>query len=85
MQTTDIQTETKNFLVNNFLFGRADQLGDEDQLLGKVIDSTGVLELIAFIQDHFGITVPDDEVVPENLGSVKNITAYVAQKLGVGA
>lgn len=81
MQTIDIQTETRNFLVNNFLFGRAEQLNDDAPLLGKVIDSTGVLELIGFLQDHFSITVPDEEVIPANLDSVNNITAYVSRKL----
>jgi acyl carrier protein len=84
MHMTDIQNETKDFLVRNYLFGRSDQLNDNDPLLGKVIDSTGVLELIGFLQEHFAITVPDEEVIPENLDSVSNITAYVARKLANG-
>ena len=81
MHTTDIERETRDFLVGNFLFGRAEQLADDDPLLGKVIDSSGVLELISFLQDHFSITVPDEDVIPENLDSVKSITAYVAKRL----
>jgi acyl carrier protein len=81
MHTTDIQADTRNFLVQNFLFGRAEQLVDDAPLLGKVIDSTGVLELIGFLQEHFEINVPDEEVVPANLDSVNNITAYVSRKL----
>jgi acyl carrier protein len=81
MHTTDIERETRDFLVSNFLLGRADQLADDDPLLGKVIDSSGVLELISFLQDHFSITVPDEDVRPENLDSVKLITAYVASRL----
>jgi len=81
MHTTDIERETRDFLVSNFLLGRADRLADDDPLLGKIIDSTGVLELISFLQEHFSITVPDEDVIPENLDSVKNITAYVAKRL----
>lgn len=81
MHTTDIERETREFLVSNFLLGRAEQLADDDPLLGKVIDSSGVLELISFLQDHFSITVPDEDVNPENLDSVKSITAYVAKRL----
>jgi acyl carrier protein len=81
MHTTDIERETRDFLVSNYLLGRADQLADDDPLLGKIIDSSGVLELISFLQEHFSITVPDEDVIPENLDSVKNITAYVAKRL----
>jgi acyl carrier protein len=81
MHTTDIERETREFLVSSFLLGRAEQLSDDDPLLGKVIDSSGVLELISFLQDHFSITVPDEDVTPENLDSVKKITAYVAKRL----
>jgi acyl carrier protein len=81
MHTADIQADTRGFLVNNFLFGRGEQLNDDAPLLGKVIDSTGVLELIGFLQEHFEINVPDEEVVPANLDSVNSITAYVARKL----
>jgi acyl carrier protein len=80
MHTTDIERETRDFLVSNFLLGRADRLADDDPLLGQIIDSSGVLELISFLQDRFSITVPDEDVIPENLDSVKRITAYVANR-----
>lgn len=47
-----------------------------------IIDSTGVLELIAYLEDTFGITVEDDEVIPENLDSLQNISHYLESKLG---
>jgi acyl carrier protein len=49
--------------------------------LGKVIDSTGVIELVTFLQERFSIVVEDDEIVPENLGSVQNIVGYVTKKV----
>jgi acyl carrier protein len=81
MHTTDIERETRDFLVSNFLLGRAEHLTNDDPLLGKVVDSSGVIELIGFLQEHFSITVPDEDVIPENLDSVKCITAYVAKRL----
>jgi acyl carrier protein len=81
MQTTDIEQEIRTFLVNNFLFGRGDAFRESDPLLGNVIDSTGVLELVIFLQDRFAITVDDAEVTTENLDSLKNATAFVERKL----
>jgi acyl carrier protein len=81
MHPADIERETRAFLMSNFLNGSSEELSDLDPLLGKVIDSTGVLELIGFLEGHFSIKVPDADVVPENLDSIKNITAYVAKRL----
>jgi acyl carrier protein len=50
-------------------------------LLGNVIDSMGVLDLVTFLQDHFQIAVEDEDVVPANLDSVNNVVTYVAGKL----
>jgi acyl carrier protein len=83
MQTTvDIEQEIRNFLVKQFLEGRAEKLRDEGSLLGDVIDSVGVLELVTYLQERFAINVEDEDVVPSNLDSVHNLVAYVARKLG---
>jgi acyl carrier protein len=81
MQKTEIEQDVRNFLIKTFLFGRAEALNDDQSLLGGVIDSTGAIELVMFLQDHFAITVEDDEVIPENFDSVKNVVAYVERKL----
>jgi acyl carrier protein len=81
MQTTDIQQEIHTFLVDNFLFGKEDGLSNDTPLLGNVIDSTGVLQLVVHLQDRFGITVEDDEVTSENLGTVKTAVAFVERKM----
>ena len=80
-QTTDIKQEVRNFLVENFLFGRNAQLGDDDPLMDTVIDSHGVVELVVFLQEQFAITVQDEDVNTENLDSVNKVVAYVTQKL----
>jgi acyl carrier protein len=82
MNITDIEREIQIFIVDNFLFGRAEELHDDESLLGTVIDSTGTLELVAFLQNRFVINVEDEEMVPENLDSLKNVVAYVARKVG---
>jgi acyl carrier protein len=82
MQTTDIEREIRTFLVDTFLLGRGEELGDDAPLLNNVIDSPGVLELVIFLQDYFAITVPDEEVTPDNLDSINKAVAYVVRKLG---
>lgn len=81
MQTTDIELEIRTFLVDNFLFGRNEKLRDDEPLLGNVVDSTGVVELVVFLQERFEITVEDEEVTTENLGSVQNTVAFIERKL----
>ena len=82
MKRKDIQHSVRNFLTEHFLCGHAEQLPDDTSLLGDVIDSVGVLHLVIFIQDRFGIEVDDDEVIPSNLDTVNNLVSYVARKLG---
>jgi acyl carrier protein len=82
MQTLDIEQEIRSFLVKHFLDGRAEKLRDDGSLLGDVIDSVGVLELVTYLQEQFAISVEDADVIPGNLDSVNNLVAYVARKLG---
>jgi len=82
MHVANIEQQIRTFIVNNFLFGRAEALNDDDSLLGNVVDSTGTIELVMFLQEQFGITVEDEEmIVPENFSSVKSLSAFVEQKL----
>jgi acyl carrier protein len=77
-----IKQQITEFITTNFLFDDSIKLGQEDSLLETgVIDSTGVLELVAFIEETYGIKIDDEEIVPENLDSIINIAAYISQKL----
>ncbi|MGO8792225.1 MAG: acyl carrier protein [Terriglobia bacterium] len=69
-------------MVENFLFGQENfEFSDDDSLMGKgIIDSTGVLELVAFIQESFGIQVDDRDLIPENLDSISNVMRFLATK-----
>ncbi|MCP4745252.1 MAG: acyl carrier protein [Desulfobacteraceae bacterium] len=75
--------EIRGFIVENYLFGQEmPLLTDEQSLLESgVIDSTGVMELVTFLEERYGITVEDDEIEPENLDTMRGIVAYVEGKL----
>jgi acyl carrier protein len=83
----DLQVRTKviDFIVANYLFGDASRMpGDDESLIESgVVDSTGILELIEFLESTFSISVEDKETVPENLGSVSNLVRFVSGKLVV--
>jgi acyl carrier protein len=80
-----IQSELTEFIVTTYLFGdvKRTPLDDDDLIEADIIDSTSVLELIEFLESHFGIEVTDAETVPENLGSISALTRFVASKRGV--
>lgn len=73
------------FIFENFLFDvNNNGLQNDDSLLAKgIIDSTGVLELVEWLEDKFGITVEDEELVPENLDSVNYLAAFIARKKNI--
>jgi acyl carrier protein len=76
-----IREAIRNFIFENFILDVEDNLKDDDSLLEKgVIDSTGVLELVAFIEEKYGFTVEDEELVPENLDSIRNIAEFILRK-----
>ena len=77
----NIQKTFHNFIIENFIFQGDDGLKEDTSFLENgIIDSTGVLELVAFIEETYGISVDDDEIVPENLDSISNITKYIQRK-----
>jgi len=79
---SDNKTKIRAFIVENFLFGNDDGLKDETSFLEEgIIDSTGVLELVTFLEEEFEIAIDDEELIPENLDSINNVTAYLEKKL----
>ncbi len=73
----------RTFMVENFLFGDDGTLREDTQFLENgIIDSTGVLELVGYLEKTFGIRVEDGEIAPDNLNSLKNICGYLERKLG---
>ena len=75
--------QIRKFVVSNFLFGEAEKLTDTTSFLDAgIIDSTGILEIVSFLEEKFGITVDDDELLPENLDSVEAVAGYLGKKTG---
>ena len=78
----EIKTQVRQYIVENFLFGDASPLNDDDMSLldGGIIDSVGVMELVAFLEQDFELSIADEELVPENLDSVNNLCGFITRK-----
>ena len=77
-----MRNEVRDFIFKNFLFDdSADSLNDNDSFLEKgIIDSTGMLELVAFLEEKYGFRIEDEELVPENLDSVEKLVQFISRK-----
>jgi acyl carrier protein len=76
----------RDFIVTNFLFGDGDQLAEETSFMEKgIIDSTGILELVMFLEETYGIKIEDNELVPENLDNLVNVAGFINRKLNCDA
>ena len=82
MQQADINASVRKFINDNFLFREGiEAIADDASFLDAgIIDSTGVLELVSYLEDTWGITVADDEMVPENFDSIRGLVAYLQRK-----
>lgn len=83
MRDPDIKTQIRQFVLSNFLLGQADAgLKDGESFLESgIVDSTGVLEIVEYIQENWGVKVEDEEMVPENLDSIDNLVRFIGRKL----
>jgi acyl carrier protein len=80
-----IRAELTEFIVTNYLFGDVTRAPrDDDSLVENgIVDSTGILELIEFLESRFGVEVSEAETVPQNLGSISSLTEFVMCKRSV--
>ena len=77
-----IEARVRDYIRDNFLYGSTDKLGPQDSLLDAgVIDSTGAMELVTFIETEFSVEVSDSDLTPENLDSIGAISAFIERKL----
>ncbi|MBU5637878.1 acyl carrier protein [Geomonas sp. Red69] len=77
----NLKDEIRNFVVETFLFGDAGGLTDDSSFIREgIIDSTGILQLVAYLQERYQVAVADDELIPENLDSVQRVAAFVEGK-----
>jgi acyl carrier protein len=86
-EMADLERDLRQFIVENFLFGREEKpLGNADSLLDlRIIDSTGVLELVGFLEQKYQIAIKDEELVPENLDSIERLVRFVSRKIEMAA
>lgn len=79
----DRRRQIKQFVLSNFLFTEDDSaLADDTALIqGGIVDSTGILELIMFLEETWAIKVPPEEMTPANFESVRSVDDYVGRKL----
>lgn len=76
------ENELRNFVVENFLYGRKLAFSDDESFLAMgIIDSTGTLELISFLEREYGIRVEDRDLIPENLDSIALLAQFLQRKL----
>ena len=81
MPSVTVAQQVRSFLVENYMMGQEFSLDDGDSFLENgIIDSTGVLQLVAFLQETYGFTVEEGELRPENFDSINNISGYVSRK-----
>jgi acyl carrier protein len=78
---TDVKQALREFITENFLFGVETAFSDDDSFMDTgIIDSTGTLELIMHLEAAYDVTVEDDELVPENLDSIDNLSRFITAK-----
>lgn len=80
--STALHDQIRNFILENYLFTNDPAaLALDDSLLGRgIVDSTGMLEIIYFIEEQLGVKVADEDMIPDNLDSVNRIAKYVESK-----
>ena len=77
-----IEEQVQTYIVENFMFGDEEDLETSQSLLESgVVDSTGVMELVLFVEETFGVKVDDNDLVPENLDTIESIARFVKSKL----
>ncbi len=77
----DVSKKLREYIVSTFMFGSSENLRDDTSFLGNgIVDSTGMLELIGFIEREFEVAIDDSELIPENLDSIDKATAFIETK-----
>ena len=86
-----IEEEIRVFVVDNFLFGEEGGLKDDSSFLKEgIVDSTGIMQLVSFLQEQYLIAIEDEELIPDNLDSIRKVSLFVQgkkslMKAGAGA
>lgn len=85
-QSKAVQAQVRSFVEKNFYVPDSFALGDDTSLLESgIVDSTGVMEIVSYLQSDFGIDVPDRDLIPDNLDSITKIGAYIRRMSAGGS
>ena len=86
MDPKTVKAQIKEYVAENLLFAEAFPYADDASFLGEgIVDSVGVMELVAFVNTQFGVTVEPQEITPENFDSVQRLGDFIARKRGAAA
>lgn len=81
--SNSIEEQIRDYIVANLMFGEITVEFDNDSSLLElgIVDSVGVMELVLFVEEQYGLAIEDDEIVPENFDSVSQLAAYIQSKM----
>ena len=78
----NLKREIRDFVLENYCFTRHRNLGNEDSFMESgIIDSTGILQLVSFVEEKYSIELDSNELIPENLDSISRLTQFVSRKI----
>ena len=76
-----LQEDIRGFIVDTFLFGEDGGLRDDSSFLAEgIVDSTGIMQLVSYLQEQYRITIEDEELIPDNLDSISKVMSFIAVK-----
>lgn len=80
----EIQNQLRDYIVSQFMYDQTNaKLAAEDDLLNEgIVDSMGILQIVNFLEEKFGVAVSDEEITPENFRSLGTLTDFIMQKRG---
>ena len=79
----ELKEDIREFIVDTFLFGEDGGLREDSSFLEEgIVDSTGIMQLVSFLQDQYQITIEDEELIPDNLDSIRKVIAFIETKRG---
>ena len=81
MEQSEIVAKVKDYIEKNFVYDQETNLKVDESLLDSgLVDSTGILEVVSFIEESFSVSIEDEEMVPDNLDSVDKIASFIVRK-----
>jgi acyl carrier protein len=78
----NIKDDVRSFVIDTFLFGEDDGLKDDSSFLAEgIVDSTGIMQLVSFLQERYLVAIEDEELIPDNLDSIKRVATFIEEKM----